>query len=75
MHRGNHLFLIKFWLEKAYSTSPTYALGLELLTHFLRGECYLCATQVAILAREENSSFLRILPIWFSTARLEIESS
>jgi hypothetical protein len=37
MHRGNHLFLIKFWLEKAYYTSPRSPSGFELLIHFLRG--------------------------------------
>jgi len=40
----------------------------------LRGR-YLFATQVAICAREENLSFFRILPMWFSTVRSEIESS
>jgi hypothetical protein len=46
------------------------------LPHFLRGERYLCATQVAILAREENLSFLRILAMWFSTgARSRVYAS
>src|SRR5215216_4479873 len=27
MHRENHLFLIKFWLEKACSTAPAFAVG------------------------------------------------
>ncbi len=41
----------------------------------LLGERYLCTTQAAIWDHEENPSFLRILPMWFSTVRPEIESS
>jgi hypothetical protein len=45
-----------------------------LLTH-IRRERYRCATQAAIWAREANPSFFKILPTWFSTVRLESESS
>ena len=34
--------MIKFWLEKAYYTSPRSPSGFELLIHFLRGVISLC---------------------------------
>jgi hypothetical protein len=42
---------------------PPTNLGARTLTHLL-GEGYLCATQATIRDREENPSFLKILPMW-----------
>jgi hypothetical protein len=72
MHRGNHLFLMSIWLKSL--ATPRLALGVRAPNSLPRKAHYVCATQVAIRAREENPSFFRILPMWFSTVRSEIES-
>jgi hypothetical protein len=62
MHRGNHLFLIKFRYDGLLYVPSIRPRGFN---YYLTpcGESYLCATQVAILARDENPCFFRILPM------------